>query len=410
MLARVHAVATAFWSAVAGGAAAGFLARDALGLRQPLIALAWTVGAAIALTAVVRRRSGSRWACGRRIAAFGARGRTTRAAAPSARRGRRPSERGQAAVELVALVLVVALALAALVALAPRFDGRSFGGFLAFRIVCTIQRDCHEGDRSLTSAYGKADAALVRDLAPNLVYEHGERQLPVDWRDCRRASCAEAADEPDLDVHRSHAGAPATAFTRVLRRGGPTYLQYWLYYPDSRSEWAGSGELWDRFWGGARAHGLVKRAPDYPGAHPDDWEAYVVRLDRDGRAWARASSHRHWQACKELRCKNDWTASTGWTRVSRGSHAGHIPLRYELRGGPRWVSPRQIIAPGAPRPTSHRVSLLPGHHLSERTTTGEGLRLVPLETLDVRTYRPLDDRIRPPWHKEAYWEPESDES
>ncbi len=401
MLGRVHTVATAVWSALAGGAAAGFLAREALGLRQPLVALAWLVGAAIPVAAFARRRS-----------------RDGRARPLARRRG----ERGQAAVEFVALVLLAALVLGALVAASPRFDGRSFGGFLAFRIVCTIERDCHDGDGSLTRAYGTRDAALVRDLAPNLVYEPGERQLPVDWRDCRRVACAEAPDEPDLDVHRTHAGERATAFTRILRRGGRTYLQYWFYYPDSRSTWAGSDDLWDRAWGHAEDRGIVGETPAYPGTHRDDWEAYAIRIDPGGRAWVRASSHRHWQGCKELWCKNRWTARTGWTRVSRGSHAGHIPIRHELRGAPpgtRWVSRASILRrPGAlarccgPTPRASRPprALLPGHDLDERTTTGEGLRLVPLETLDARGYRPIDEGVRPPWQKDAYWDPESDES
>ena len=383
MLGRVHTVATAVWSALAGGAAAGFLAREALGLRQPLVALAWLVGAAIPLAVLARRRCRD--------------GRCPLA--------RRHAERGQTTVEFVALVLLATLVLGALVVASPRFDGRSFGGFLAFRIVCTIERDCHDGDRSLTRAYGTRDAALVRDLAPNLVYEPGERQLPVDWRDCRRVACAEAPDEPDLDVHRTHAGERATAFTRILRRGGRTYLQYWFYYPDSRSTWAGSDDLWDRAWGHAEDRGIVGGTPAYPGTHRDDWEAYAIRIDRGGRAWVRASSHRHWQGCERLSCKNRWTARTGWTRVSRGSHAGHIPLRHELRGGPRWVYPRQILLPGVSPPRLHRVPLLPGHDLDERTTTGEGLRLVPLETVDPGTYRPLERDVIPPWDKEAYPDP-----
>jgi hypothetical protein len=49
VLAAVHLVATILWAGVAGGASAGFLARDALGLEQPLVALAWIAGAALAL-------------------------------------------------------------------------------------------------------------------------------------------------------------------------------------------------------------------------------------------------------------------------------------------------------------------------------------------------------------------------
>jgi hypothetical protein len=378
VLGRLHLVATGVWSGLACGAAAGLLARDALGLRQPFVAAAWTLGAAVPLLAL--------------------------AGAGSAR-----GERGQATVELTALVLFVALALGALVSVAPRFDGRSLGGFLAFRLACAVTRDCHGGDRAVRRAYGDRDAALVREHAPSLVYQRGERQLPVDWRECRRPACAEAPDEPDLDVHRSDAGERATVFTRVLRRGARTYLQYWLYFPDSKTVWAGSDELWEAVWLAARARGLTARVPDYPGAHRDDWEAYVVRLHANGEARVRASSHGHWQGCGAGWCEGRWTAHTGWTRISRGSHAGHIPLREELRGVPA-RNMRRAIPPAGTPPRWVRVPLLPGHDLHERTSTGEGLRLVPLETLDTRGYMPLHEGVQPPWRKDAYWDPESDES
>jgi hypothetical protein len=41
---------------------------------------------------------------------------------------------------------------------------------------------------------------------------------------------------------------------------------------------------------------------------------------------------------------------------------------------------------------------------------GEGLHLVPLETRDHRHYRPLDEHVKPPWRKDAYEHPESDQS
>jgi hypothetical protein len=44
------------------------------------------------------------------------------------------------------------------------------------------------------------------------------------------------------------------------------------------------------------------------------------------------------------------------------------------------------------------------------TSTSEGLRLVPLETLDKRGYHPLDPGIKPPWRKKAYRDPEDDSS
>jgi hypothetical protein len=99
-----------------------------------------------------------------------------------------------------------------------------------------------------------------------------------------------------------------------------------------------------------------------------------VRIGRDGQVRTRASSHRDYQWCKQRRCRNSWGPWTGWSRVSRGSHAGHIPER-------------------------------PGR---ERTSTGAGLRLIPLESVDRGAYEPLDPGITPPWRKRVYTDPLSD--
>ena len=144
-----------------------------------------------------------------------------------AQRGR--AQRGQATVEFVALLLLCCLTLGALLALKGSFDGRSFGGFLARHLVCAVSGRCTPDEQRLAAAYGERDAAAVRALAPNLVYEPGERQLPVDWRRCRAPRCAEAPDDPTLDAHHSAGGGRATAFTHVIRRRGRLYVQYWLY-------------------------------------------------------------------------------------------------------------------------------------------------------------------------------------
>ena len=283
------------------------------------------------------------------------------------------SERGQASVEWTGVVLLlVSLVAGTLGSVGPRVDGRSFGGFLAHRFVCAVKGGCDDGDGLLARAYGSRDAALVRRQAPNVVYERGERWLPVDYRRCRARRCADAPADRDADLHRSHAGERATAFVRVIRRGGRTYLQYWLYYPDSNTTWAGSDKLWER--------SLLRLLGRYPGFHPDDWEAYQVRIERNGDVYARASSHGDYQGCKQRRCRGRWQGGNGWTRVSRGSHAGHLPSR------------------------------LPGRDTRERTSTAEGLRLIPLETLDKRGYRPLEPGIKPPWRKEAYRDPETPSS
>ncbi len=327
-------------------------------------------------------------------------------------------QRGQATVEWVGILMLVTLGMGALVAVAPLADGRSFGGFLAHRIVCAVQGGCADGQAALDRAYGPRVGGLVRAHAPNLAYEPGERALPVDWRDCREPECAAAPDDGNLDVHRSHTGARATLFTRVLRRGGRTYIQYWFYYPDSNTVVAGSDKAWELFWLLPRLRGIVPDTPAYPGYHRDDWESFHVRLEPDGGVWTRASSHGHYQGCKERECRGRWTAGTGWTRVSRGSHAGHIPFREEApragrQGRPAARAPSRGwhgTTPAAPPPRLRRIPLYPGPDNQERSSTSEGLRLVPLETHDRPAYRRRDEGVAPPWDKGVYYEPESEGS
>ncbi len=316
-------------------------------------------------------------------------------------------ERGQATIEWVGLVLLASLVLGALVTAVPVIDGRSFGGFLSHRIFCAIQGHCDSGQAELARAYGAADAELLRTYAPDVVYEPGERSIPVDFRSCRDVACAAAPDDRELDVHRSQTGLPATVFTRVIRRNGNIYLQYWFYYPDSNSTVARSDELWDL---GPRRLGLG----EYPGYHRDDWEGYQVRLDSSGEAEVRSTSHGHYQWCKQSSCHDLWGPRTGWTRVSRGSHAGHIPLDRETVPG-RGAGPlpgkagRALGESGGPSPYRYEPQL-PGLDLRERTSTAEGFVLVALETIDRNAYRRLDDEVSPPWEKQVYEDPESDES
>ncbi len=156
------------------------------------------------------------------------------------------SERGQAAIEWTGTVLAVSLALGALAVVGPRIDGRSFGAFIAHEIACAVRGGCDDGDDELASAYGEDTAALVRAHAPGLVYEPGVFTLPIDWRECREHHCSDAPDDRQLDTHRStRGGHRATAFTHVVRRGGETFIQYWLYYPDSTSTVGGLAGAWN---------------------------------------------------------------------------------------------------------------------------------------------------------------------
>jgi hypothetical protein len=293
------------------------------------------------------------------------------------------SERGRASVEWVAAVLCVALVLGAAGAGLGNVDGRSYGGWLGHTIVCAV-RGCDDGDDALVAAYGASDADLVRRLAPSIVYEPGTYTLPVDFRQCRDHHCSDAPDDPDLDALRSKRGVPATAFTHVVHRDGETFVQYWLYYPDSTSTVANAAGIWAA-WDLAGP----SRTSTYPGHHLDDWEGYQARVDRAGNVSVRATAHHGYQWCKQRRCANQWGPWTGWTRVSRGSHAGHIPtVTTGGRGGGAHVRPA-----------------IPGRDIHERTTTSAGLRLVPIEGIDTDAYGSLDHGIVPPWRKHVYDDP-----
>jgi hypothetical protein len=304
------------------------------------------------------------------------------------------SQRGQATIEWTGVVLLVALTFGAAIALVPIVDGRSFGSWLAHSVLCAVRSGCVTSADALQAAYGERDAALVRRHAPGIVYEPGERSLPVDFRRCRSRSCADAADDPALDATRSDAGTPAAVFTHVARRGGETFLQYWLYYPDSDTRFPGSHAIW------AATVGRTGRG--YPGYHRDDWESYSVRLGADGSTRVRASSHHWYQGCKERQCRNRWMDGTGWTRVSAGSHAGHIPFETQ------WdVAPARRRGPAQRRVTGYRP-LLPGRDLRERTTSAAALELIPIETLDGEALATDFGEVVPPWRKRAYGDPLSD--
>lgn len=296
-----------------------------------------------------------------------------RTATGRASESRRFGERGQASIEWIAVVSLVAVTFAAAVAFIPAVDGRPLGAALARALVCAVKRDCHAEGAALRRAYGERDARLVRRYAPNIVYEPGTLTLPVDYRSCRSHRCSDAPDDRDLDVHRSHQGRQATAFTHVLHRDGTTFVQYWFYYPDSPSTFFHS-------------HGVLKTLHLHdPAFHPDDWEGYQVRIDRDRRTSGRSTRHGGYTSCKGSpeplpNWCSGWGRPNGWTRVSRGSHAGHIPAS------------------------------TPGTGLHERATTAPGIKLVPLETIPHESYVPLEGGIDPPWTKEVYVDPASTHS
>jgi hypothetical protein len=268
----------------------------------------------------------------------------------------RRGQGGQATIEWAALVFVVALALAATgFTVAPR-NAWSFGDAILDSFLCSVLDRC---PNVLEEAYGRGMAHTLHEYAPNIAYERHSAEVPVDFRRCREVDCSNG-DDAAAAIDQSDVGLAATAFTRVIDRregGGPLYLQYWLYFPES-------------FTGGiGRKLGPLKKL--WPGFHPDDWEGYQVRIEEGGSVSARATAHGGY---KGLDDESGWGPWTGWYRVSGGSHAGYVV----------------------------------DDVLSERTTPASDLSLVPLETLgQTDGYR---FAIAPPWRKDVYADPESGSS
>lgn len=146
-------------------------------------------------------------------------------------------ERGAISVEYVALAallgLLIVAALAAVIAAPPRRTDRELGEMIARRIACAPRYPVPCGRHPLALAYGFPLGKLVRSLAPDLSPEagpDGAPLMPVDFRHCRRASCA----NPGIEPGRTASGRRVTAFTSLddrRRSGGEVLITYWLYRP-----------------------------------------------------------------------------------------------------------------------------------------------------------------------------------
>jgi hypothetical protein len=248
-------------------------------------------------------------------------------------------------------MLLVALVFLAAGVLAISGSPKRLGREIVHAIVCAARGGCPD---PLADAYGEELAGQVAHYAPNVVYEHGSVELPVDFRRCRRTSCSNAPTEA-VSTTESSEGYPVTAYTHVVDerpRGGALYLQYWLYFPESFS--------------GGIGRQLGPFAHKWPGFHRDDWEGYQVRI-QSRHVVARATAHGGYRSFKH---SGGWGPWTGWYRVSGGSHAGHL--------------------------VQH-----PDH---ERTTAASDIELVPIETLS-ETDR-YSFRVSPPWQKPVYLKPD----
>lgn len=303
------------------------------------------------------------------------------------------SERGQATVEWVGLLLVVALVFVAMVAAGVRVPGASLARAIASKMLCAAALADGCGDEPvLIAVYGDEVGRLAREHMPSLLFERGSRAIPVDFRRCRATACGDGS-ERGL-VRRSDQGLPVTAFVHVVdcrpeaveatvaggancsgERAGNLYLQYWLYFADS-----------------ATFRGVPIAGEK--GYHRDDWESVQVRIGPDGEVSQRASSHHGYNASRGVanwgsdagigplndisealgaRPRNGWGPETRLLLVSGGSHAGNT-------GG------------------------IPNF---DRVTPGHGVHLVPLEEIAAAGGLPAF-AVSPPWQKRVWRDPEAE--
>jgi hypothetical protein len=292
------------------------------------------------------------------------------------------------------------MALGALGWLVGMRPGLELAREIGVRIICAVRltEDCRDEPR-LRAANGAELGALLRAHAPALLYEHGMRTLPVDFRDCRSDGCAEG--QASGTVTRTNQGLRTVAFTHVIDcragyvagteawggdcsgpRAGNLYLQYWLYYAGSATA-EGSTPLK----GPIRS---VSTALGHSTYHPDDWEGYQVKIGPSG-TFARATSH-HGYSYELSRPLIPYTLRQGsdgrwaWERVPRAVNGwGPEGDTYYISGGSHAGTAR----------VQRRVS---------RTTKDDRLVLIPLETLSDRERYSF--AVSPPWRKRVYFDPE----
>jgi hypothetical protein len=145
-------------------------------------------------------------------------------------------ERGAASVEHVGLAILVAVLLlagvAAFAAEPPVEEGRELGSAITRKLRCAPRLPGPCWRDPLTEAYGRPLAGLVRALAPPPEPRTGPGGLAlvgVDFRYCRRPSCAVPVDD-----HLTESNRRTTAFTSVedqRRAGGGVEITYWIYRP-----------------------------------------------------------------------------------------------------------------------------------------------------------------------------------
>jgi hypothetical protein len=151
--------------------------------------------------------------------------------------GRRGNaDAGQATIESAGLAALIAAILVAVIAAVAGGGevtaGRDLAGAIGRRIACAphLPDACHHDP--LVPAYGWPLARLARALAPApepLPAPDGLPLVPVDFRRCRRESCAVAAGP-----HLTASNRRTTDFTQLMdhrHADGTVELIYWEYRP-----------------------------------------------------------------------------------------------------------------------------------------------------------------------------------
>jgi hypothetical protein len=297
------------------------------------------------------------------------------------------SERGQATVEWVGLLVLVGLLLLGLLVAGVRVPAVELARAISSRILCAASLADWCGDQPrLIAAYGTEVGKLVREQMPMLAFEGGSRALPVDFRRCRESACGDGS-ERGL-AHRTDAGLAVTAFVRVVDcrtgvadgancdgdRAGNLYIQYWLYYADSAT---------------------LREIPivGVEGYHPDDWESVQIRIGPDGQVDQRASSHHGYNFGRGVA---NWGSDAGFAPIAAAAEA--VGVREANGWGPKTGI---LFVSGG----SHAGNVAGIPHV-DRFTPGRRVHLVPLEPIaatDTTTFA-----VGPPWQKRVWRDPEAD--
>lgn len=299
----------------------------------------------------------------------------------------------------MALVALAALVLVALLAAAGgRVPGGEIVRAILGRIVCAVRLDGSCGDdgaAALIAAYGPELATLVGERVPDLFYEKNMVALPVDYRRCLSPACSDGA--PTGLAVRSDAGERVTAFVHVVdcrqtgapeseaagynctgARRGNVYLQYFFYYPTSST---------------------AKALPGRAGFHLHDWESAQIRVEPDGTASIRASSHHGYNyRYSKLNGGSDAGGTVGTAVNGVVEKVGARP-----RGGWGPFTGQLHVSGGSHAGNAYR----PGY-AAPRSTPGARINLIAIESLP-ESDRAVDfGAVVPPWSKPVYADPESE--